>query len=247
MAYYKKKAATRKVGRKMYRRRMARKMDGGKVGFMRNTLVPDRLLIKLNYKDNISLAGTSPATYAIKNFRLNSIYDPDLDIINGHQPLGYDQWQVFYNQYRVYKATVTCTVVNNNNGGIQAALLPYNTPGTINSIDDSAFEQPHVVSKIIAGQNGMNKVVLKKTFDIPRILGKSHVQYKSSDVTAAAFPTNPIEECRLAVIARQVNDNSAPACAAVISITYHCELFDRKQQALSYPQGKDPEGDFHTD
>lgn len=228
----------------MRRRRIVRKIDGGKVGFMRNTLVPDRMLLKLSYKDNISLVGTSPATSAVKNFRLNSIYDPDLDLLNGHQPLGYDQWAVFYQQYRVYKAVVTCTIINNNNGGIQAALVPYNPPGSLSSIDDSTFEQPHVVQKVIAGVNGMNKVVLKKVIDIPRILGKSHVQYKSVDTTAATFGGNPVEEVRLAVVARQVNDNSAPACAAVINITYFCEFFDRKQQSISYPTGKDPEGDF---
>lgn len=249
MVYYKRKMAGRKIARKAYRKRRTgykRRSDGGKVALLRNTLVPDRMLLKMSYKDNVSLAGASGITYAVKNFRLNSIYDPDLDIVNGHQPLGYDQWQVFYNKFRVYKAIVTATVINNNNGGIQCGLVPYNTPGILSTVDDSTFEQPHAISKTIAGVNGMNKTVIKKVVDIPRVLGKSHLQYRSSDEVASLFGNNPVEECRLALVARQVNDSSAPACAAVINITYFVELYDRKTQAISYPTGKDPEGDFTT-
>lgn len=242
----KRKAYTRKASRKPRRKQFKRSAtSGGKVTFMKNTLVPDRLILKYSYKDNVSLSGTNPNAFAIKTFRANSIYDPDLDIVNGHQPLGYDQWAVFYNKYRVFKAQITVTIINNNSTGVQCAIVPYNELGTINSVDDSTFEQPHAVTRTVGGNQGMNKVVLKKTIDIPRILGRSHLQYKSSDLVCAQFGANPTEMAYAAIVARTINDSAAPTCQAVVNITYFVELFDRKVQALSYPAGKDSEGDWH--
>ena len=83
--------------------------------------MPDRLITKFSYKDNVNL--TDVLSFGTKIFRLNSIYDPDLDLVNGHQPLGYDQWSTFYNKYRVYKAVVRATIMNNQNGGIQCAIV----------------------------------------------------------------------------------------------------------------------------
>lgn len=239
--YLKKKAYGKKVAKKQYRKRRAyRKADGGKVGFMRNTLVPDRMIIKMSYKDNINLSNSS-WPYVIWNGRANSIYDPDYAIVNGHQPLGFDQWSTFYNRFRVYKVFAQVTIVNNTTAGVQCGLLPYNADaGNLSIVDDSTFEQPHVVTRTVGGQQGLNKIVLKKMIDIPRILGRSHSQYKAADTTASTFTTNPQELCNLAIFCRTINESSNPALQAILNLTYYCELFDRKQVAISYPTGKNP-------
>lgn len=208
---------------------------------MRNTLVPDRLIMKMSYKDNITLSNTIN-TFSIWNGRLNSIYDPDYAIVNGHQPLGFDQWSPFYNKFRVFKAFVQVTAINNTASAAQVGVLPYNpVSSTISSVDDSTYEQPHAVSKTLGGVQGMNKAVLKKMVDIPRILGRSHTQYKSMDSTSSLFTTNPQELCNLAIFTRSTDGVTAPATQIVLNITYYVELFDRKTQTISYPAGKDPE------
>lgn len=223
----------------------AKRSDGGKVSFMRNTLVPDRMICKLQYKDNINLAGVSPADYAVWNGRLNSLYDIDYALVNGHQPLGYDQWGAFYQKYRVFKVGVSVTFINNTTTGVQCGVLPYNfINGNISQIGDDDYEQPHVVSRTIAGSAGMNKCTLKKVVDIPRIMGRSHAQYKSEDLYAATWSASPQNICNLAVFARTINGAAPPTVQAIINLTLYCEFFDRKQMALSYPEGKDPNGAF---
>jgi len=240
-----KKGGYRKGRKAANRRRGAKRSDGGKVAFMRNTLVPDRMIIKLSYKDNINLTGVNPVDFAVWNARLNSLYDPDYAIVNGHQPLGYDQWGAFYQKYRVFKAAVSVTFINNSTTGIQCGVLPYNyVSGNISSIGDDDFEQPHVVTKTIAGNAGMNKCVLKKVVDIPRIMGRSHLQYKSEDLYASTWTASPQNLCNLAVFCRTINGAAAPTAQAIINITFYAELFDRKMMALSYPPGKDPEAAF---
>lgn len=225
------------------KRRNVKRSDGGKVALMRNTLVPDRMVTKLVYKDNINLAGTSPNDFAIWNGRLNSLYDIDYAIVNGHQPLGYDQWGAFYQKYRVYKAVVSVTFINNTTTGVQCGVLPYNyVNGNLSSVGDDTYEQPHVGTRTIAGSNGMNKCVIKKVIDIPRIMGRSHSQYKSEDLYASVWSSNPQNLCNLAVFARTINSSAAPLVQAIINITLFAEFFDRKQMAISYPAGKDPEG-----
>lgn len=241
MTGYKRKAATRKAGRKVYRkRRAAKRADGGKVAFLRNTLVPDRMIMKMSYKDNINMSSAT-WPWVVWNGRANSIYDPDYAIVNGHQPLGFDQWSTFYQKFRVFKVFAQVTIINNTNAGVQCGLLPYNADlGNISTIDDSHFEQPHVVTKTVGGQSGINKIVLKKMIDIPRILGRSHAQYKAADSTASLFTTNPSDVCNLAVFARTINESSNPTIQAILNLTYYVELFDRKQVTISYPTGKNP-------
>jgi len=208
---------------------------------MRNTLVPDRMMIKMSYKDNINCS-SSINPWAIWNGRLNSIYDPDYAIVNGHQPLGYDQWATFYNKFRVYKAYVTATFINNTSAGVQCGVLPYNADaGNLAVVDDSTFEQPHAATKTVGGQNGLNKIVIKKMVDIPRILGRSHVQYKSADSTASVFTNNPQDLCNLAIFGRVINESSNPTIQIILNITYYVEMFDRKQVSISYPAGKNPD------
>lgn len=227
------------------RRMVRRRTDGGKIVAMRNTLVPDRMLIKLSYKDNINLAGVSPSAWSYHQFRMNSIYDPDMAVTDGHQPLGHDQWNVFYYKYRVYKAVVNVQFVNNTNAGVQLGLVPFNFDSPIIN-DDSIFEMPHAKTKVVGSAGGMNKCSLTKVIDIPRILGQSHVQYKTNPNTSAVFNGNPLNQCCLQVVARTINDSTAPLVQAIVNITYYCEFFDRINPRISTPPGKSADTAFQA-
>lgn len=246
MKYQRKRRFGRRVWRKKGNRQARANRTGGLVKSTLNTLVPDRMLLRFSYQDNVNLTASSPSLFAVKTLRLNSIYDPDLDLVNGHQPLGYDQWGVFYNRYRVYKVKVTVMAANNSTGATQVGMVAYNAENAPN-LDDSFFEQPHGTSKIMGGVNGMNKCTLSKTYDLARIVGKSHVQYKTGQNTAgASWNSNPLDEIRLQIASRIINDSASPTGQAIVKIVYYVEAFDRQRQALSYPTGKDPEGDFAT-
>ena len=48
------------------------------------------------------------------------------------------------------------------------------------------------------------------------------------------------------IAARAVNDSTGVSAIAVVDITYYVELYDRKRQSLSYPEGKDPDAEFKS-
>jgi hypothetical protein len=60
------------------------------------------------YYFEYNLLDTGGATLGYVDFRANGIYDPDV-AAGGHQPLGYDQWTTFYNNWIVESATITTT------------------------------------------------------------------------------------------------------------------------------------------
>jgi len=240
--------AIRKVGKRRYggvrrrrygggRRRANR--TGGLVTNRMTSLVPDRMILRMRYRDNKLLNLSAPDGHY--DYRLNSIYDPDVSLVAGHQPLGYDQWAVFYTKYRVFRADVKCTFVNTNPvalGGMQVGLIPFNSQSLLPE-DDSTFEQPHATSKILGNTTGMDKAVVKRSVDIPRIVGKSHLSYKGSDNTSAQFGFNPQEQVWVRFAAQNINSGENISCQMIIEITYHVELFDRIQQQISIPDYKE--------
>ena len=92
----------------------------------------------------------------------------------------------------------------------------------------------------------MGKVVLTKVVDIPRIVGQSHAQYKANEQAASDYNSNPLEQIYCMIAARAVNDSTGVSAIAVVDITYYVELYDRKRQSLSYPEGKDPDAEFKS-
>lgn len=223
-------------------RRARANVSGGLVVAKQSTLVPDRMILKMSYKDNISLNYTS-GELVYHDMRLNSIYDPDVAITTGHQPLGYDQWQVFYNKYRVFKAQVKITIVNEGETSLRAAFVPYNSQAYPQT-DDSFFEQPHAVSRVVAPISGMNRTTIVKTIHCPRLMGKSSDQYRSSELTSALFGSNPQEQVWGRIGVSQLDGDEGATAYALFEVIYHVELYDRTAQTISAPQYKKDNPDW---
>jgi len=66
--------------------------------------------VRLRYAAHFPLsAGTS---YAVQTFSANGMYDPDITS-TGHQPMGFDQWMLFYNHYNVQASKIKVTAASN--------------------------------------------------------------------------------------------------------------------------------------
>lgn len=235
-----KKGAYKKRAHRGGRRRVGYSRTGGKVTALKTATVPDRMVLKMKYVDNIVLSGVGGAT---RVFRLNSIYDPDTSITNGHQPLGYDQWDVFYQKYRVFKAVVTLKATNSssNSADTEQIGMCAIANSTFLGTNDSFFEQPHCKKALLSGRGGIDRVTMSYAVDLPRILGQAPVVYKSNVNTAALFGANPLETVNLGIFTRPIDGQSTSLVSCEVSITYFVELFDRSPVAISYPAGKDPD------
>lgn len=73
---------------------------GRSLGFPKNQTVQLRYCTAVNLVDSVG------GVLDIHAFRANGIFDPDVTGI-GHQPLGRDQWDLFYNHYYVKSAKIT--------------------------------------------------------------------------------------------------------------------------------------------
>lgn len=197
--------------------------------------IADRALIKLKYRDNYTLTVAAPGVFAQRCWRLNSIYDPDFTGL-GHQPLCYDQWQVFYKNYRVYRTDVVLSITNQEIEGTQLGFVVQPDDSSVTA-DDSSFEQPHTYTKIVAGSQGQNRTVIKRSIHHPRIIGQTSVQYRSNENTYAAFGVNPNTNVFGILMASTLDGSSVPNLAVNVQMVFHVELFGRKEQALSNTNG----------
>jgi len=108
MPYKRKTTKLRKmIKRKGYRSRVsARKSQIGSY-WPKLSGFPKTKIVNMRYADSyeISLNSTPGALTSLK-WRANSVFDPDFTNV-GHQPMGYDQWALFYNHYVVLGSKIS--------------------------------------------------------------------------------------------------------------------------------------------
>lgn len=196
---------------------------------------PSRKIAKLRYVDTISLdAGIG--TYAVNEFRANSLYDPD-KTGTGHQPSNFDKMATIYDRYTVLGAK--CTVywvptsstivtpppllalhVSENGGEIATA----HGSGGINNV----LEQPRLArsTQYVGVYNGTPTVLTKyfsakKFFGVKDIVG---VGVYSADVT-----TNPTEGAFFEVGCISPDDTVNPGAITVrVEIEYIAMFTEQK-------------------
>jgi hypothetical protein len=92
-----------------------RHVTGTRLGF------PAQRNVSLAYVSRHRLT-TSTGSVDVQQFRLNSLYDPDLTGA-GHQPMGFDQWATYYNHYVVTKVAYEIEFVDtSSNIALQSTL-----------------------------------------------------------------------------------------------------------------------------
>ena len=74
-----------------------------------NNLTATKKIVKMPYCTSLGL-NPGPGGVISHVFRANSIYDPDYTGV-GHQPLTHDQYELFYEEYRVVRAELKVTPI----------------------------------------------------------------------------------------------------------------------------------------
>lgn len=221
-----KATGARKLKRRLFRRKAARGYTGNTI----QTARPQRMLGKLPYFTSGQLYN-AVGLYQTQLMNLNSIYDPDRSGV-GHQPLGHDEWNTWYNRYRVYKVDYIITF--NNLDESQAAIVAViNQNGIPTYANEAAFEQPGAFVKTIGPVSGVNKCQVKGSVYLPRLNGKSPSAYRANDDTQATFGANPSEVLTQALVVAPVLAGSPVNIAYTIKMMYHIEMFDPNTLGMS--------------
>lgn len=88
-------------GKRRFGKRRAR--IGRMIGF------PHRRVVRLRYCTYLTLDAPNTGTLVFSDYRANGLFDPEVGV-GGHQPLGFDQWCLFYKKYIVLGSRITCSV-----------------------------------------------------------------------------------------------------------------------------------------
>jgi hypothetical protein len=191
-------------------------------------VVPDKMRVTLPYSEVISRTpGTFEDDY---QFNLNSIFDPNRTG-TGHQPLGHDQWNQFYNRYRVTSVDVEFKFLSQSADNLLVSLFASN--GTASPTILTFAEQPFSKTGTIGSTSGGNAVMtLRASWDLSKITGLSRQQYLAGENYQAQFGSSPAELMILhSYVVNPLGTNATYTLFA--RIHYNVELFDRIQLTSS--------------
>jgi len=195
-------------------------------------IVPDKMIVHLPYVINI----ISPANIAVFATTMHTAaYDPEF-AVGGHQPMGYDQYAVFYENCRVFGVTGTVKFINQTD-------LPWfvkigYTPdvSTIPPIGSTEwFEQPGDKPRLMGLPTGGHDVVtIPVHCSAAQILGMTKLQYKTELGTAGTMGstsgTVPPIVAYFVPSGWTVGGGltTTGRVTYLMDLVFHCELFGRR-------------------
>ncbi len=136
--------------------------------FTRLATGPLTLVRKLRYATHVVF---NPAAGAAQNIfiKANGLFDPEV-AVGGHQPLGFDQYMLFYDHFRVDSSHITCyfqpTTANVVSQSICAISLDDDTVANTSSVN--MIEQGLATWKIGNVGAGNEIVTLRKSFNLKK-------------------------------------------------------------------------------
>jgi hypothetical protein len=194
--------------------------------------VPDTVHLPLRYSDNFDLVG---AVISDQVINLNSIFDPDRTGV-GHQPLGYDQWALFYNRYLVETVDMKIDFVNISANSTSDVLVHCSNDATaITTVAQfqANTEAPYSESNLVSSITGINYWSVSRRISLNSITGVTAEKYRTDDVYQAQFGSNPSEVLALHICAKDFSFTTNISMKVRVTLTFWCMLFDRLQLTIS--------------
>ncbi len=151
-----------------------------------NLIVPDKIMVKLPYTDLFKISTTTPAEFT---YRGNSCFDPDQTGV-GTQPLGFDQYAVFYDEYRVYSSSIMMQCTNQSVSGVHMSVIPSKGNVGAGSFIVSV-QQPYARYRFAAGIAGQDRFTIKSYMSTKKFWGR---KVSTEDNFAADTTSNPTNQ-----------------------------------------------------
>lgn len=134
--------------------------------------MPPSMKVRLKYVQLITYAANAAANTSVYSFRANSPFAPDLTATSGvsHQPLGWDQWTVFYGHYAVASSKIK---VSMNSIGVSFSgmghifIVRSDINGVVSTLSNTLFEDPKC-TKALTGLTGAPPCKVSNDFKASR-------------------------------------------------------------------------------
>lgn len=226
-------ARARGRGRPRYRRKR-------KVGWRYRTNmigpVPVRKKLRLKYVQRITINPGASGGAVLNNFRANSLFDPDRTG-TGHQPIGFDEWAVFYNRYTVVSSKIKIIAFGSAATGPLGNIIVginLDDDNTSSAILTQLLEQSSVRYKPMGPALGGHGVTtVRHSFNAKKFFGTKGSLTATSDY-AALMDASPLEDATYNVFVASVDasDNGDPV-DFLVEIVYTCYLSEPTTLAQS--------------
>lgn len=211
----------------MPRRSYKKKRSNKVYGYTSQAVGPPTLLRKLRYCTRVNLdAGIGSA--AVHNFKANGLYDPDSTGL-GHQPLGFDQYMLMYDHFKVIgsKISVEFSASANNTTTTNRVIGAIYLDDDITALTDieHAIEQGLTSYKVINSGLGIKPTSISRKYS-SKVFNFNKKDSAELVGTAAADPADTAF-FKIMVQALEAADNPSGVSALVV-IDYIVLFSERK-------------------
>jgi hypothetical protein len=196
--------------------------SGVRVGF------PANRTVNLVYCDTFDVSSAYGAQ-GLFQFAINDAYDPNYTS-TGHQPMGFDQWALFYNHYVVETCAYELSVVTADTSTPMTYVVQLSDDQTIPTTTSTLIElggQPELYAPGTPPHIFRGEVNFSKFFN----RGSS---IAVDDALRAPVTTSPTERCFLSFCTYAVNSALASVSSrAIIKLTMRVRFMEPKDLAPS--------------
>lgn len=196
---------TRKYKKRSYRKRRGvagtSMLKGNYIGF------PSNRVVKMRYATQTLLDMTSVGA-AQYTFLANSIYDPD-STTTGHQPLGHDQWQNFYNHYVVLGSKITVYLTGTSSAESGGAMCTIQLSDDLTTSTDVTvqIEQGRGTYKLINGFTGINPIKITSRYSAKKFFNIKDVK-DNLDRIGVGFGADPADVAAYVLTVKDLNSTT---------------------------------------
>jgi hypothetical protein len=148
------------------------------------------------YEQGLSFSTATPGATSSYFFSANGMFDPNITG-TGHQPMGFDQLMLFYEQYTVVTSKITVTTYQSSAAPLRAAVAL--TPDTTAITDPIRIMENGLIKSTVIGRADVNTVVksMNLSCNVAKYMGRTmNLRELVNDVTlsgtAAANPTEQV-------------------------------------------------------
>lgn len=232
----KRKRSSSKYRRKPYtkKRRMSnirRRPASSNISIARN-IVPASKLVRLKYTEFISLNPPSGSGLVRHIFRANSCYDPN-QTGTGHQPLGFDQWAIFYDHYTVVGSQCKAQFMSQgSSGSIDSCVVGIHLADSSAPLPttETLLEQPKSKHRMLTNANATQGVTVTKNFSAKKFFGLQSIK-DNRGLVGASINANPTEDAYYSVYAAAYDSNlilNPNEIKVVVTVDYLVYFTERK-------------------
>ena len=219
--YTGRKRATKK---KTYKKKSYKKKS---VAIVRNPVnyvgFPKEQRVHMRYVTNLDL-NLASSGLASNIFRCNSIYDPDATG-TGHQPLGHDEWSLFYNHYVVTSSKINVKFSGYDSQDKPVVIAVFISDDTVSAINPLKLaEQGRCSYKLLNGFSNISTPQLNQVYSARKFFNIKDVKDNFTRL-GAPFTATPNEEAYYYVAATTLDGStSAHKIGCIVTIDYYVTM-----------------------